>query len=509
MKMEAPRVFLSYASDDQSWVKAFCSDEWFGNQLGNVKVVNYLADEGLPFGELAPWIEENLQSASAVIAFVSEHYYSKKWTVAEWSGALGLGQSKKLIFVPIMLDADARTWWAELKKKGGLTELPIDYQYLNFADGKGNRLHFKAGETEVSERVTRLAHKIRELLREPPPALKQLPLSNTRADKIILLGHPSANLPVELISNVNMLNEALRGHGLATESWRNGWKDNPEARGMAPASSDSNYVFVRPLAETEAGLHAAEPHFTGKQLGSCGLKNPRVALWLPSGSEDKDFCKTANSVVNAGDFPALRTDTPSGLADWLRGLLLAEGITSDLVLQIEDLGSSDDRIDDGDLEARRLATDLREGFCAVVNREVHPEPDTWPYWGDQFRQQIAMLPGSRAIVAIHDLNITPTADQTAARKAMERKFEVTNHVVDQTLRPLQRKLDLFKTALVVRNADALPFASYPSNGRWKDWKLLSFERVDPTTANGKAGLKPVANSHAVFRLQLRAWAAQA
>jgi hypothetical protein len=125
----APRVFLSYASEDAWWVKSFTQRDLFGLQLGNVRVENYIVDENLSFGDLKPWIDKHLDKATVVIAFVSEFYRKKQWTLEEWQRSLTEYQRRRLIFVPVMLDADAKAWWAKLRDTGRLSELGSNYQY--------------------------------------------------------------------------------------------------------------------------------------------------------------------------------------------------------------------------------------------------------------------------------------------------------------------------------------------------------------------------------------------
>lgn len=74
-------------------------------------------------------------------------------------------------------------------------------------------------------------------------------------------------------------------------------------------------------------------------------------------------------------------------------------------------------------------------------------------------------------------------------------------VVQSVESATQRPLNLFRAALVVRNPKVLPFFRYPHDGRYKDWRLLRFDRPDDDTP-----LKPDPASKAYFRAQLAAWA---
>src|ERR1043166_7444247 len=115
---KVPKIFLSFASEDAYWVKWFTHKEWFGSQLGNVIVENYLVNESLDFGPLRSWLEQQIDEATVVIAFISQYYRQKQWTVVEWNKALTEAQRRRLIFVPVMLDADAKAWWDDLLQNG-------------------------------------------------------------------------------------------------------------------------------------------------------------------------------------------------------------------------------------------------------------------------------------------------------------------------------------------------------------------------------------------------------
>jgi hypothetical protein len=85
------------------------------------------------------------------------------------------------------------------------------------------------------------------------------------------------------------------------------------------------------------------------------------------------------------------------------------------------------------------------------------------------------------------------------------KLSLAQGAVDEVNKAGTRTLDPFFTALLLKHAKALPFANYPSNGRFKDWRLLRFA----SSGVAPADVKPVPNSLAVFRGQLHKWAARA
>ena len=105
--MSALRIFFSYASEDKFWVDAFQRSSAFAN-VGVVRVLNYAAEE-VGYGGLGGKLDEQIEGSAVVIAFVSSNYCKKRWTVAEWEETLTEVQRRRLVFVPLMLDADAVT----------------------------------------------------------------------------------------------------------------------------------------------------------------------------------------------------------------------------------------------------------------------------------------------------------------------------------------------------------------------------------------------------------------
>ena len=109
----------------------------------------------------------------------------------------------------------------------------------------------------------------------------------------------------------------------------------------------------------------------------------------------------------------------------------------------------------------------------------NPRPPVWWRRRDstQFKQQIKKLAGTRAIIAIHDLDVRP-GDGRMIEKQLQIKFDKIQKVLDedQEARKTAGKpaLNTFLTALLVNNAEALPFSSYPDDGRYGRWRLLGF-----------------------------------
>ncbi len=499
---QAPRVFLSFASEDAWWVKSFTDRDLFGRQLGNVRVQNYTADENLSFGELKPWIDKQLDRATVIIAFVSKFYREKEWTLREWNGSLTEYQRRRLIFVPVLLDADAKAWWAKQREFGKLADLGNNFQYSDFTDSNGAAVEI-SGNDLARGKIVRLAQEIRKLLEtpleKPPSEPKSLELP------FVILGHPTGRFSEDVERQCDALEEAAQGHGLRVCRWGDRWRTNISARDKSPAS-----MFVQPLEPGDASDQVGNSGITGNRLTAAGFANSRVVLWLPSGQSDPDFAEAAAraasnampAIPDPWPGPALRNETPGELVRWLAYMVFPAPQHDAPLLQIETVGSPVGS--NPDSEASRLSNQLSEDFCSIVKGVTTPEPSSpWRFWGDLFRQQVAVLPGSRAIVAVHDLDVKPSADLLAARKAIELKFHKMQSDVEDVLKPAGGlgKIRLFWTALILRNSRALPFADYPSDGRFKNWRLLRFEKA----TTGKMSPDPA--SLAVFRARLSEWLA--
>ena len=90
----------------------------------------------------------------------------------------------------------------------------------------------------------------------------------------------------------------------------------------------------------------------------------------------------------------------------------------------------------------------------------------------------------------------------ANRKRIELKFQQMQDYARQTVNA--SNLKFFWAALLYKNASSLPFARYPFDARYKDWRLLSFEPAEDNSAGSPV---PDLASLGVFRSELKAWAA--
>jgi len=519
----APRIFFSYASEDAYWVDRFRLH--FQNIVSTAVIRDYRAESVVQFGELASALAEQIRSSAVVVAFVSDDYKRKEWTVAEWERGLrehGMAddRGKRLVFVPIMLDGDAKAWWQQLRRDDRLHGLSRDYQYAEFTEG-GRPADLD--KQRVIEKVIELAKQVRRDIddTEPdnpermedtkPPPVPENPRPEPGQPSFVILGHPSANFPPELKEETLKLSTAL---GTQYVSWGDGWRGKGTARAEVVAETDP--VFVQPIADTEVDDYVDDKNRTNSYLMKLGRPKARVAIWLPARYSEPNFNQAVQKAAQADPengikYPALRADVPEDLAKWLRAQVFGSS-PDEMVIQIQGYGSQKDVNPQTALETQTLVTGLHNKLWDIVSHLVampKPASPVWPFWDTQFGEQIQILPSSRAIVAVHDLDIPRTLDRTAIKKRVEKKFDM----MFEQLKAAQEQrgdkmppLRLFWLALLVNHARALPFGRYPDDGRYKDWSLLGFSSNGQGNATDSPP-EPDQASLAVFRTNLLAWAA--
>jgi hypothetical protein len=504
----APRIFFSYASEDSYWVEAFKKSTAFKKSIGEVCVLDYAAEE-VGYGPLGAALDKQVHQSAVVIAFVSRHYCKKRWTIAEWEQSLTEVQRRRLLFVPIMLDADATTWWQSQRKEGKLTSLSRDYAYVTFTDAGGGRLDIRPEDTQVNGMIARLARQIRDDLGAAPLEVGRadpLPPPVNGAD-IVVLAHPMAALPQEMTAHIRALAETLKGRGVRVELWKDGWRRKPEARGTG-VSSDT--LFVQPLAESEAADMASNHGATGVFLGEAGFPNANVVLWLPAAFHDPDFEAAAASSADVRTFPGLRVDAPLALADWLEGYKKRPDFVDQIKIQIKTIGLMDGPPSPQSAASQRVVDQLRDQFVNITANLVNPapEPPPWEFWGEQFAEHLKRLPGNRTIIAIHDLDVTPGSEDSVEKQLQARFDEILTAVEKEQearLNDGRPQLKTFLAALLVRTASALPFNEYPHDGRYAQWRLLGFAPPNGAGPEKEPPLEPNPDSLAVFRHKLFSW----
>jgi hypothetical protein len=264
--MAVLKVFPSYARENQSWKEAFI--RWF--KPGNVEVEDYLMGGGLPFGNLEQWLNEQINAAGVFLAIISRDYIGKKYPLAEWWKALSETARRKLVFVPVLIDAEAKGWWAELKRQGHLHHLGDDYAYSDFTNayGKARDINGEYGPiTEVTGKIESLAHLIQEHLRPakneeqaagagatPPDASEHV------APNVLLLGHPTVDAYDPVAKRTDELFVKLKSLArISAVRWPNGWRNEDLSHEDFASAISNRATFVQPLRPAEAGDHALKP----------------------------------------------------------------------------------------------------------------------------------------------------------------------------------------------------------------------------------------------------------
>jgi hypothetical protein len=529
-----PTVFISYASEDADWKSNFTFKEWFGQNLGNVLIRDYQMAGNLPYGSINNWLQKEVGAAGAIIVIVSEHYIEKKYTLKEWWLALSEVERRRLIFVPVMIHADAKNWWAEQKRQGTLRDLGGDYAYSDFTDGSGRRTPIVGDRglaiDTVTQRIMQLALLIRDNLGHqevPPnapsagdqarpvtepaitsaPSTREPPASVSKS-AIVVLGHANAVAGPEVAENRTQLIGALQSVSLEPIAWGNGWQGVPSAR-QGSGALPQNTIFIQPLGPGEAGLFATNPAVLRKWLdaavradrpqGAVALSSYTLVLWLPKDLKDDDF-ESALKGAKPGENLVLRHDDAYGLAVWMNteitgavhagaALIILEEVPEDRALRPSDKNQS-----------ARLRAALHDGFYKIIEEELNQPPKRWFFSGDMLEDQLKVLDTDRVIIAIHDLNTGTARERHEAQRELEQKLSA---IEDATRIAGQRGLKFFRSALLVAKADQFPWVKYESPSRFERWCLLRFIEEEGNS------LQPRATEASLFRAFLRTWARDA
>jgi hypothetical protein len=505
--MTEPVVFLSFAAEDAAWKANFVKRTWFGDILGPVEMFDYQAGNALSFGPMTEWLTNRVRSAAAFIAFVSKSYIQKELTLLEWHAALPEACKQELIFVPVLLDASARQWWASLKQKGQLRDLGDDYAYADFTDGNGKPrpIVTEDGHVDiVTRKISELARLIKENLRrarrDVPPSLPEPPAP------VVVLGHPTAVSDPDVTRLVDSFTTALGERGRLFVRWGDRWRIFPSARHSPASLTSEKAFFVQPAGAGDAGDLAKDSNrlriwldqaLTGAAGQDASAEGFKTVLWLPAGVDDEGFDAAMADQTGRGGHLILRHDDPDGLAAWVHAQLRSTPPLPEVpIITLEEVDRND---------AGRLRDSLHSGFKAVVDGVIQPPPETWTFQGDMLVSQISKLDSDRAIVAVHDLNTGTSNVRREARQQLEQKLGAVERDVDRAIKSAGRRdLKLFWTALLVQKAEQLPWVKYPSPSRFEDWCLLPFA---PTRQGSDTDpvLRPKPVETDVFRTYLRDW----
>jgi hypothetical protein len=536
--MPVLRIFISYASEDAAWKNNFTHPDWFGNLIGqNFRTIDYKMGEGLPFGPLNEWLDEQVESAAAMVCIVSKSYIDKKYTLTEWWGALREVGKRNMIFVPVMTDPHAKEWWKEQKRLGNLRELGPggDYAYANFTDGNGRRLeiigHQGLALDGVTQKISDIARLIGKHLRAPvqvnaaapaadrpaaavapQPAAQDVapraaangaqvgaPIAEAVSRPVLVLGHPSLALGETVARDTQMLVKALRGDDLVPARWKDGWRAM-QAESHGPTELlRRKPMIVQPVGPIEAGDLAKTPALLRDWLNRAvaresaeviaGAADCDLTVWLPAGHNDPEFVKAVAGQARDA-MPMLRYEAPDALAQWL-GARVRGARPNVTILTLEELSGVDN--------VATLRVALHDGFYKLVGEVVNPAPERWVFSGEMLANQLSDLGTDRVIIAVHDLNTGTATQRPDARRELEQKLGAISRAVETAIAAQPKPPKMFRAALLVTKADKLPFVKYPAPSRFEDWCLLPFAQADQ-------GLQPKPVEADMFRGYLREWA---
>jgi hypothetical protein len=524
------RVFLSYAAEDSAWKDNFVHGDWFGSHLRNPEIFDYRYT-GLPFGQISEELGKRIASADAIIAFLSRDYICQKYTVLELELALAqtdpAGNSEPALFVPVIMDNQAREWWRDKISSYPPGRWLEDHAFRDFRNALGTDplpIVTAKGLT-----VDDVIHRIREVARLIAQTLKDRragrdtagPGEPNSADKkvdastVVVLGHPTALHSERLRESAAELAEELTSQGVPTLPVRDEWLNEEIDLHSVPAEEEAHKslgrlleagaLFVQPVASGEAREHAANPDVTLTRLRLAAESEsatvppedesqsslPRIVLWLPRGQSCRAF--EAKARENGEANPAFRIDPPGGLAAWIAersGVRTAGDAVP--VLALEEWTAPRPSAHTAEIRAK-----LKNGIEAPVRDVLKTPPRLLLFSGELLRRQFQVDRPRRAIVAVNDLNTNQAASPREAKLSLEQKLGQIETGLRGILDELgEDKPDIFRVALLAQHGRYMPYVKYPDSQRFEAWCLLPFTDY----------LEPDHDAASIFRTYLTEWA---
>jgi TIR domain len=226
----AARVFLSYARGNLGWITNF--KKWLSPQLGGAVLHDYLGQSG--FGNVEDNLRDRIGGSYAFLAFFSKQYCEQRYTLFEWWEALkrcdGEVHRKGLVFVPILLDNDARAWWSSVPEDRRCPDWVRRYGYEDFTgpDGTPATIVSEYGPVDrVTSRIEEIARRLRQASadqrdRVPEPSGPKALGPSPSTLPVVILGHPTAAFPAAVAQAVGSLAAELAGRGVEPVSWKDG-----------------------------------------------------------------------------------------------------------------------------------------------------------------------------------------------------------------------------------------------------------------------------------------------
>ena len=413
--------------------------------------------------------------------------------------------NKGLAFVPILLDNDARAWWASVPEDERCPDWVWQYGYEDFTgpDGTPAAIISEYGPVDrVTSRIEEIARRLKQAYadrwdaslepRAPPPAA---------TSPIVILGHPTAALPTSVAKAVASLAADLSGRGVEPVAWQDGWLgDAMENAGPAASLPHGAPLVIQPVPPGEARDHLNTPGLARQRLGQAlepaatgtggALAGCRIVLWAPQGvARSPDLQRAIENWTH--EDPALRVDTPADLAAWLLERAGHDPRPEVPLLTLEDLATDDPRV-------AAVRTQLHWQFERTIKRVVRPAP-VWTFTSRDLLEQLRELRGGRAIVAVHDLNTGHARDKQAARAELRQKLEHVQADVEREFPAGSERPDIFWAALIHRKAECI-LSVRLGDGVLDRWRALRFWARE-------GGLVADDRDEPVFRSYVSEWVA--
>jgi hypothetical protein len=473
-----PKVFLSYASDNEGWKTDFFGERSWSASLTNVADIYDYEFDPRHTGELEDAIKSEITASAAFIPIISDSYLRRNGIIEQeflygvevYSGR---GAERRL-FYPILIDRAAADWWHAkdhhlFQKHDWLRGLSP----LRMVDVDLSKEKKLSASLEARRFMTSVKESLEGLPRAKAPVL-DADDAQPADGPILILGHPTtvaahyAAGHQAIVQARTALTTKLRDQKIAVDSWDDGWLSAVNMGSPKRNLHEPWPQVVRPIGLDEAPQHVAVPNTTAGELRwATGITQNdasalKISLWLPRDICDDPRAKSFRDAANEG---TAQRAAGGGLAGSVRfcvssvdqiAELLAPSRGDGNITQITVEPVDDLKVIQAGRNARQIVeTELRACVSEGARKAaVSVDPLVRQYLTyKKLAAQIAEAKDGRTILVAHDLSEHVAKNNLEAHKMIGAKVRKLREAVENAIGQL--KCVLLPITLIVTNYSLL------------------------------------------------------